>query len=143
MTVTNIKEAQEAFAKLHELWQGLNRSVRLLLVEDDMNDVRLINHVVGDFKVRLRIAITGSEAKQWLMEEDYDIVLLDLKLPDMSGVELIQWAKGRNAALPFVVLTGMSDASPLIKDSLLAGAECVIQKPLTPDNAKMILGTVR
>lgn len=132
-----------AFERLHDLWAKLNRPIRVLLVEDNVQDVELINRALGGYRIELKVALTGGEAKEWLEQGEYDIVLLDLNLCDIPGAEVLKWAKANQKTMPFVVLTGMNDSSPMIRWALDAGAECVIQKPFTSENARMILGALR
>lgn len=140
--IENPQVSRAAFEKFQANWQSLRRPIRLLLVEDNPNDIELINRTL-DGRLEIMVALTGSQAIKLIGNLDYDVCLLDLKLPDMSGHEVILWAKKHNKDVPFFALTGISDKSPAIKDALDAGAECVIQKPLSSENARMIMGARR
>lgn len=134
----DVEEGKKAFAKFQELWHSLSRPLRLLVVEDDANDIQLINAALKENRLDLRVAVTGAEAKKFIQQSDFDLCLLDLNLPDMDGVEVIRWAKKHNKNIPFFVLTGITDHGNRVKIALDAGAECVIQKPLSAENARMI-----
>jgi DNA-binding response OmpR family regulator len=136
-----VTESLERFAKLQKLWNKLTRPIFILLVEDDVHDVALIKNRLKGHRVELTVASTGSEAITLLDQKEYDLCLLDLKLFGVSGVEVLRWAKERKKTVPFIALTGLGDGSPMIKEALDIGVECVIQKPLTPEKAKMILGS--
>lgn len=135
--------SRDRFAKLQDLWRKLNRPVRVLLVEDDSLDIALIERVLDGYYAELVIVMTCEDAIQSMTRNDYDLCLLDLKLSERSGIDVLLWAKGHGKAVPFVALTGLNDSSPMIKRALDAGVECVMQKPLTAENAKMILGSAK
>lgn len=140
MTTNEVNKSREEFERLQEQWQKLLRPIRILVVEDDIRDVELLKKQLEGINAEIKSAFTGSESIQWMGQEDYDICLLDLKLADMPGCDVIRWAKEHQKSVPFVVLTGLDDFSPMIKEALTAGAECAFQKPLTPENVNMIFG---
>jgi HAMP domain-containing protein/CheY-like chemotaxis protein/GAF domain-containing protein len=81
---------------------------RLLVVEDDDTQRMSIVELIGNGDVVTTAVATGEEALEALKEEPYDCMVLDLKLPDMTGFELIdklQKELGR-ADLPIIVYTG-------------------------------------
>lgn len=140
MTPTDITKSQEIFEKLRKAWQKLSRPIRVLLVEDDKYDAALIERALNGNRVDLTLALTGTEAIQRLGNDEFDLCLLDLKLVDLDGAGVIKWVREHNLSVPIVVLTGMADNSSYIKDALNAGAQCIFQKPLTPENVSMIFG---
>jgi FixJ family two-component response regulator len=65
-------------------------------------------------------------------------LLLDLHMPGMSGVELLDWLRARNSNLPVVAVTGRSD--PLLKERVLrAGALALLDKPVEEATLKDVL----
>jgi signal transduction histidine kinase len=88
-------------------------SIRLLLVEDDVGDRKIVglaldrSSSVADFNVET--AETLSEATEYLKTKDYDVVLLDLGLPDSRGIGTIQKVHRTNPNVPIVVLTGLAN----------------------------------
>ena len=87
--------------------------VRVLLVEDDAVDRRLVERMLAMCSEPLRFAVesvgTLSVAVERLSNAVYDIVLLDLGLPDSSGMETVRGICSDNPRLPVVVLTGLDD----------------------------------
>ena len=81
---------------------------RLLVVEDDDTQRMSIVELIGNGDVSTTAVATGAEALQALREEPFDCMVLDLRLPDMTGFELIETIQeelGR-ADLPIIVYTG-------------------------------------
>ncbi|HEY2461695.1 MAG TPA: HAMP domain-containing protein [Candidatus Acidoferrum sp.] len=84
------------------------RLKRLLVVEDNPGEQLSISELLGHKDVELSIAATGSEALSILAGEPFDCMVLDLKLPDMSGFDVLERLRDTPALgdLPVVVFTG-------------------------------------
>jgi PAS domain S-box-containing protein len=86
--------------------------VRVLLVEDSPSDAALLQEELllsGSHNISVSVAKSLREAADQLKSNSIDAVLLDLTLPDSSGMDTIQWARRICAGLPVVVLTGSGD----------------------------------
>jgi CheY-like chemotaxis protein/GAF domain-containing protein len=84
------------------------RRKRLLVVEDNDLEQRSIAELLGHSDVEITAAGTGAEALAALREQPFDCAVVDLRLPDMSGLEMLETLKeqGSLADLPVVVFTG-------------------------------------
>ena len=79
---------------------------KVLVVEDEKITQVLITKLIGNDRVRTVTAATGNEARKLLREEDFDIVILDLGLPDMSGKDLlIELRKEEKFHIPVIIHT--------------------------------------
>jgi len=87
--------------------------IKVLLVEDDEADKRLVERVLAScsqpIKFTVELAESLSLAIDCLGSREYDAVLLDLNLPDGSGIETVQKFNEANPGIPIVVLTGLDD----------------------------------
>jgi len=84
------------------------RSKRLLVVEDNPAEQLSISELLGHDDVQIETAGTGAAALEALREQPYDCAVLDLRLPDMSGFEVLEHIRDDQALrdLPVVVFTG-------------------------------------
>ncbi|HVT39141.1 MAG TPA: response regulator, partial [Gemmatimonadaceae bacterium] len=84
------------------------RAKRLLVVEDNEAERMSIAELLGHTDVRIEVAGTGQEALARLGDQSYDCVVLDLRLPDMSGFDVLERIRDTAALrdLPIVVFTG-------------------------------------
>ena len=100
---------------------------RVLVVDDEPQILRAlrINLRVREYEVH--VAATGAEALQMASRYPPDLVILDLGLPDLDGVEVIQGLRGWTKA-PIIVLSGRADSSDKV-EALDAGADDYITKP--------------
>ncbi len=101
----------------------------VLVVEDDLMQLNAMTELIGKGEVRVTAVQTGREALEALGTGDFHCLILDLGLPDLEGVELLQLVRSgeRNAAIPVIVYTGRELSKE--EDTALARlAETVIVK---------------
>ena len=109
--------------------------MRVLLVEDDLTTARAVTLVLKSASAVVDQADTGEEALELLRHYDYDIVVLDLILPDMEGFEVVRrMRQGRNST-PVLVLSGLARAQAKVK-ALGMGADDFMTKPF--DRAELL-----
>ena len=84
------------------------RTKRLLVVEDNDIERQSIVELLGHTDIELRAVGTGAEALEAMLDEHFDCVVLDLRLPDMSGFDLLEKVQAEPALndVPVVVFTG-------------------------------------
>jgi CheY-like chemotaxis protein len=106
MKPTSTEGLSEALGRIKEFTKPRRR--RLLVVEDNKAEQMSIGELLGHDDIEIVNAGTGEEALGTLQKEPYDCVVLDLRLPDMSGFEVLERMR-ENASLgdvPVVVFTG-------------------------------------
>jgi len=97
---------ESAFGKIKEY--TLPRLKRLLVVEDNPAEQLSIRELLGHHDIDVSIAATGAEALSVISKEVFDCMVLDLRLPDMTGFEVLERLRDTPAVndLPVVVFTG-------------------------------------
>jgi len=109
--------------------------MRVLLVEDDITAARGIALILKTGTAVVDHAANGEEALELVRHYDYDIMVLDLMLPDMEGYEVLRRMRlGRNHT-PVLVLSGVARSEAKVK-ALGLGADDVMTKPF--DKAELI-----
>lgn len=102
------------------------RKLRVLLVEDSMTDVRVLRENLRDTDPALQPELTHvqtlGDALPLLQQGGYDCVLLDLNLPDSSGVVLVETVRAANREVAIIVLTGLDDERSAL-EALRRGAQ--------------------
>lgn len=81
----------------------------ILVVDDDPGLVRLMERALRREGYQTFAAGSGKEATEWLQQHRAELLLLDLKLPDVEGPELLQSMIDAGHAVPFVIITGQGD----------------------------------
>jgi two-component system OmpR family response regulator len=103
---------------------------RCLLVDDD-GEIRVaVAEYLQRFGMTVTTAATGAEMRRLVDPGRFDIVVLDVMLPDDNGIELCRWLR-RTSALPVVMLTALGDPANRIV-GLEIGADDYLAKPFEP-----------
>jgi CheY-like chemotaxis protein len=103
------------------------KTKRLLLVEDDARQRIAIRELIGDESLQVVEAPTGAEALTALRNQDFDCVILDLMLPDISGFKLVEQIRAEQHQLPIAIYTA-KDLSRKEEEQLNRLAQMIIIK---------------
>jgi len=76
-----------------------------LIVDDDTDMGWLLQNLLGSLDCDFQIANTGKEALNFLKKRTPDLIFLDIKLPDMSGMRVLKEMRGKNRKSPIIVIT--------------------------------------
>ncbi len=110
----------------------LEHKTTLLLVDDDRSIVRLLSKVIdrnfGD-RITLHSLAEPQDARQWIAQNLVDILVTDLEMPGVSGLELLRCAKRKNPCAQVLFITGHSTVQSLM-DALELGATDYLLKPI-------------
>src|SRR5687768_9884657 len=104
------------------------RNMRILLVEDDLTAARGIVAVLKASAMVVDAVDTGEEALEMVRLYDYDIVILDLVLPDMEGYEVVRRLRASRIETPVLILSGLVRPQAKVK-GFGVGAVDFITKP--------------
>lgn len=112
---------------------------RILLVEDDLTYARIVKNFLEKNGFSVDSTIKVKEAQQLLSNAKFDLIIADFRLPDGTGMELLQWSKSNFPQTHVILITHYSDIRIAIK-AMKLGAFEYITKPINPDE---LLATVR
>ena len=102
--------------------------MRILLVEDDLTTSRAVTMMLRGIGAIVDQTDTGEEALELVRHYDYDIVVLDLLLPDMEGYEVVRRMRGARLETPVLILSGLARPQAKVKGFGM-GADDYITKP--------------
>lgn len=105
------------------------RPPRLLVVDDDLDTCANLADILSDLGYEVRTASNAQAALQSLDEHAFDIVLLDLKLPGMDGLQLYRELKRRSASTVAILITGFADVETRVRAEQL-GVWRILPKPV-------------
>ncbi|SCG84419.1 putative transcriptional regulatory protein ycbL [Proteiniborus sp. DW1] len=105
----------------------MNENINILVVEDDVDINNLLYKILSKEGYSVRPAFSGSEAKMCLEHYDFQLVLLDLMLPAISGEELISQIR-QARTMPIIVISAKLGQDAKI-EALRLGADDFISKP--------------
>ena len=105
---------------------------KILIVDDDVDTCENLSDILTDFGHEICTAHNGCEALQRAAETRFDIVLLDLKMPDMDGLELYHELKRFSPTTVAILITGYAD-SETERRAAQIGVWRMLPKPLNLD----------
>jgi len=109
--------------------------IRLLVVDDDPEVRSLLERVLTKSGYQSTAAASGAEGMDVLGRQEFDVALVDVKLPDASGLDILRWARDADVETEFIVLTGNADVETAV-EAMRLGAYDFISKPWR--NAELI-----
>ena len=117
----------------------MDRPAHILVVDDDASICRTLGLIFERQGYETETAGTGRDAIQRVMERSFDVAFLDVKLPDMEGIELLAPLRERHPDIGVQMITGHASLESAL-EALNAGASAYILKPLNMDE---VLGAIR
>ena len=108
--------------------KGQSGQIKVLLVDDEEGYVNVLAKRMIKRQVEVSIALSGSEAIQALRKKDFDVAVVDLKMEDMDGIEVLKIFKKMDPGLPVVMLTGHG-SEQAARDGVALGAFDYLTKP--------------
>jgi len=112
---------------------------RILVVEDDVNFARIIHVFLTKHGFEIDVCHRVKDAIITLASKEYNILLLDYRLPDGTGMDVLSWVKENITSLPcFIFMTSLQDIRTAVK-TLRSGAFNYITKPINPDELLLVI----
>ncbi len=118
-----------------------DQTEKILVVDDEKNMQNLLTKVLVKEGYRLACVSTGEEALRHLETEWYDLILSDLKLPGMDGLELFKKAKAIHPTMPYLVLTAFGSVDTAVA-AMKEGAHDYLTKPVNIEEIKVAVRRV-
>ncbi|MCM8780445.1 MAG: response regulator [Candidatus Omnitrophica bacterium] len=113
---------------------------KILVVDDDPKICELLERFLIKKDFQPTIATSGKEALEKVKAENPAIVLLDIKMPDMDGINILKKIKETNERTAVIMITGLKDEE-IAKEAMASGAYDYITKPFDLDYLEMCLLT--
>jgi two-component system response regulator CpxR len=120
-------------------------TVEILLIDDDIELSRLLQQQMTRYNIHLSICHVPSQALDLIYQRPFDVILLDIMLPDMSGFELCRRLRSLqhlNKKTPIIMLTARNEIVNMIA-GLEAGADDYVSKPFEPRELIARISAVR
>lgn len=110
--------------KMEYNWEGK----KILIIEDNTTNFQLLEILMRQTKIKISHSKNGAEFFNRIKKDTYDLVLLDIQLPDISGFEILEYIK-KNTKIPVIVQTAYVTQENMEKTTELGG-DCFIPKPI-------------
>ena len=112
--------------------------VKILIIDDEKSILDLLSVVFKKEGYTVETALSAKMALELIDKEEFDLVLTDIKLPQMSGMKILQYVKEKYPAMPVVMITAYGTIKQAI-EALKMGAMDYIVKPFNMEELKIIV----
>jgi len=116
----------------------LNSLLKILVIDDEPRIRDGCQMVLSEEGFKVALASDGNEGVQMIQEQHYDIILVDLMMPGLSGLEVLSLVKERHPDTVVIVITGYATLEHSIS-AMKRGAFDFIPKPFTPDQLRAVV----
>ncbi|GAB2022233.1 hypothetical protein RyT2_13070 [Pseudolactococcus yaeyamensis] len=116
-------------------------SKKILLVDDNLLNLQMTSNIIKHYGSNVVTAETGYKALEKLQTEDFDLILLDLRLPDISGIDIVKKLRqenGRHTKTKVIALTADVEKERLTL-ALAAGMDGYLAKPIDFDKLESLI----
>jgi two-component system response regulator HydG len=110
----------------------------ILLIEDDLTFSRILEGFLTKQGFKVEVNHNGKEGLKTFLSRSFDVVLLDYRLPDTTGMDILVEMKKSSKTTPVIIMTSFSDIRTAVK-AIKLGAFEYITKPVNPDELLMVV----
>ncbi len=111
---------------------------RILIVDDDLGHLTMLNTVLSSLGHKLEKVTDGGEAIEAVREKPYDLILMDVRMSNIDGIEALQRIKEFNPSIPIIIMTAYSSVDKAV-EAMKLGAYDYLTKPLNFDELKITI----
>ena len=111
---------------------------KILVVDDDLATLELMDFQLSDEGFEVSTAENGQKGIEQIEENDFDLVLTDLQLPDFSGIEMVKRCKEMSPETEIIMITGFGSMEKAI-EATKAGAFYYVEKPVEIEDLRILI----
>ncbi len=111
---------------------------RILIVDDEEIVVRSCLRILSADEFEIDSACNGLEAMAKVAEHEYDMLILDIKMPKMNGIEVLQRVKETHPDIDVIMITGLNEIDTAVK-AMKLGAFDYLPKPFDPEELELVV----
>jgi DNA-binding NtrC family response regulator len=111
----------------------------MLIVEDNADLCQTLAEIFRKSGHKVHTALSGAEAQKILKTELIDLILLDLRLPDMSGIKILEFVKEADPDILVIMITAVANDPRPAVEAMKAGAYDYLTKPFELDEVKLVV----
>jgi DNA-binding NtrC family response regulator len=105
---------------------------KALVIDDEQIVLESVSALLTEEGFEVDVSLHGRQGLDWAIERNYDIVLTDIRMPDIGGMKVLRDIKRINPTLPVIMITGYASVESAVQAMKLGAAE-YIEKPFEPE----------
>ncbi|WP_457642151.1 sigma-54-dependent transcriptional regulator [Persephonella sp.] len=116
--------------------------MKALIVDDERNILELLSILLGEYGISADKVSSYKEAKDLIEENIYDLALLDLRLPDGSGIDILKKIKEKNSKTEVIIITAFASSETAV-EAIKLGAYDYLSKPFNINDLRLVIRNVK
>lgn len=115
--------------------QKIESAFKVLIVDDEPKNIQLLGNLLEEKGYNIEFAMNGNEALAWIQSTPFDLILLDIMMPEMNGYDVCRKIKSekRFKHIPVIFLTAKSGTEDIVKGFQIGGADYITKPFKTPE----------
>ncbi len=105
---------------------------KALVIDDEQVVLDSVTKILTDENYEVDVSLSGRKGLESAIQRDYDIVLTDIRMPDIGGMRVLRDIRRAKPSLPVVIITGYATVRSAVQ-AMKLGAADYLEKPFTPD----------
>jgi len=105
---------------------------KALVIDDEQIVLESVSALLTEEGFEVDVSLHGRQGLDWAIERNYDVVLTDIRMPDIGGMKVLRDIKRINPTLPVIMITGYASVESAVQAMKLGAAE-YIEKPFEPE----------
>lgn len=103
-----------------------------LVIDDEQIVLDSVSEILTNENYEVDVSLSGREGLDWAIERPYDVVLTDIRMPDIGGMRVLRDVKRVKPSLPVIIITGYATVKSAVQGMKLGAAD-YIEKPFEPE----------
>ena len=108
------------------------RKKKALVIDDEQIVLDSVKRILSEADYEVEMTLSGGRGLEWGIQKDYDVVLTDIRMPDIGGMLVLRDIKRAKPSLPVIIITGYANVQSAVQ-AMKLGAADYVEKPFTPD----------
>lgn len=115
----------------------MNNKGKILIIDDNPKNIQLLANVLSENDYEIEIGLSGQEALEWFQDETFDLLMLDIMMPEINGYEVCKKIRldHRHDTMPIIFISAKSDSQSMVQGFEVGGQD-YISKPF--DSAELL-----
>jgi DNA-binding NtrC family response regulator len=106
--------------------------MKILVVDDERIVLESVRKILEE-NYDVDVTLSGKQGLEWVVQRDYDVVLTDIRMPEIGGMHVLRDIKRAKPTLPVIMITGYASVNSAVQ-AMKLGAADYIEKPFAPDD---------
>lgn len=115
-------------------------AMKALVIDDEQIVLDSVSKILKEENYKVEVSLSGRQGLDWAIQKQYDIVLTDIRMPDIGGMRVLRDIKRAKPSLPVVMVTGYATVKSAVQ-AMKLGATDYLEKPFTPQELLAVVAS--